>query len=72
MPLGTGEREGRGRERERREGGREGETERGEMESYREEGAKETNRLKVLGTLGIVELPPVVKETGLASARIQV
>ena len=28
-----------------------------------------TDRLKVLGTLGIVELPPVVKETGLAGVR---
>ena len=55
MPLGTGGRGKRG--------------ERGEMERYREEGAKETNRLKVLGTLGIVELPPVVKGTGLAGVR---
>ena len=39
------------------------------MKRYREEGAKETNRLKVLGTLGIVELPPVVKESALAGVR---
>ena len=37
------------------EAGREGGKERGGGERYREEGTKETNSLKVLGTLGIVE-----------------
>ena len=39
------------------------------MERYREEEAKVTKCLKILGTLGIVELPPVVKETALAGVR---
>ena len=57
MPLGTGGRE--------MEGGRGKRC----VERYREEGAKETNHLKVLGTLGIVELPPVVKESALAGVQ---
>ena len=59
-PGGRGGGEGRGRE--------------GLNQAFKIEGDKERSwvciyRLKVLGTLGMVELPPVVRETDLAGER---